>query len=463
MNILFFVCDTLRADHLGCYGYFRNTSPNIDRLAREGVLFEDFYDAGCPTGPAFTCMYTGLYPIHHKFYRFLYPNARQVDDMIFTMPEMLRGLGYTTAGFHNLLNMMDRPKHLVKGYEFYINLGEYFPHHAFHTLRCEEVNRRLIPWIRSYSDEKFFLFVHYWDPHGPYNQPKKYRDLFQHQRDLSDLEIREAPAGYKYIPGWGTIEEVTVNEKPLYYDLRASSLGALVDLYDGEIAYMDHAIGEVIQTLEDEGVLEETLIILTSDHGEQLCQHRSYGWQHAGLHDAVTHVPLIMRYPKKLPKGVRVKGFCQHIDILPTLLDLLGVGRNVLDIDGRSLMPLLNNEEIRDLIFMEHTSGQRSVRTAEWHLIDDETIPRKRYRELELYNVKEDPMETVNLAKNMKDKAKLKEALRGWIRENLKEGERDPAIYADERGWGYSTSRQEYILKERRLLDMLKIYAPEKW
>jgi len=135
INILFIVCDILRADHLGCYGYFRNTSPNIDRIAREGVLFEDFYTSGAPTGPGFTCICTGLHTIHHRFYRFLIPNIRQVDDMIFTMPEIMRFLGYTTTGLDNLMS---------------------------------QLNRRLIPWIKNHSGEKFLvLFVHYWDPHLP--------------------------------------------------------------------------------------------------------------------------------------------------------------------------------------------------------------------------------------------------------------------------------------------------------
>jgi len=466
MNILLFVCDTLRADHLGCYGYFRDTSPNIDRIASEGILFEDFYDAGCPTGPAFASLYTGLYPIHHRFYRFLAPNIRQVDDMVFTIPEILRVMGYTTAGFHNLLNMMDKPKHLVKGYQFYINIGQYYPHHSFHEILAEQVNHRLIPWLKTYAHEKFFLFVHYWDPHGPYNQPKEYWDFFRHKKDLSDLLIREAPAGYKYVPGWGTIDEIKIDEKPLYYTQRFSSVRELVDLYDGEIAYMDRAIGEVLETLEAKEVLDETLIILTADHGEQLCQHKSYGygWQHAGLHDAVTQVPLLIRYPANVPKGKRIGGFCQHIDILPTLLDLLGKKATGLDIDGKSILPLLRNEQIRDRIFMEHTSGQRAIRTAEWHLLDDATFPREHSRELELYNVKEDPMEAVNLAKANEQKAQeLREILHRWVKGNLKEGEIDPTIYTGEKGWGYSQNSREGKMRVRRLLESLNISAPEKW
>jgi len=423
MNILLVVCDTTRVDHMSCYGYFRETTPNIDSLAKDGIIFEDFYNAGAPTGPAFTCMYTGLYPIRHKIYRFTQPNIRQVDDLIFTMPEILRAWGYTTAAVDNLINFAPHMKHWVRGYEFYIN-----PNKAFQdppSILAEDVNRRLIPWIKQHSDEEFFLFVHYWDPHLRYNQPQEYREVFHHKKgDLSDLEVKEAPAGYEYVPGWGKVGEYADGE------IKWRGIKVSIDLYDGEIFYMDHAIGELITTLKDEGIFEETLIIVTSDHGEQLNQHYGH-WGHPGLHDAVTHVPLIIRYPKKLPRGLRVKGFGQHIDLLPTILDIIGAPTEALDMDGRSLFPLLKGEAVKDTIFMEHSDGQRAVRTEKWKLIDDRLgIYTRTY---ELYNVEDDPLETINLLEKEKEKAdELRNTLNDWVKTNLKrvlkEGEKDPAI-----------------------------------
>jgi len=447
MNILFIVGDTLRADHLGCYGYFRDTSPNIDRVAGEGVLFEDFYNAGAPTGPGFTCMYTGLYTIHHRFYRFTTPNIRQVDDTIFTMPEILRALGYTTAALDNLMNQGARAKHFVRGYEFYINCSpDAFGGAA--RLLAERLNRRLIPWIRDHSGERFFLFVHYWDPHLPYIQPEEYRRVFHHEKgSLSDLRVEEAPGGYKYVPGWGRVGEFPEGEVE-FKRQRVS-----IDLYDGEIRYMDHAIGEVVSTLEDVGVLDDTLILMTADHGEQLNQH--YGiWGHAGVHDAVTHIPLIMRCPKRLPRGVKVKGFCQQIDLLPTILDLIGSRTDALEIDGESAMPLLRGERTRDRIFIENAAGLRAVRTDEWKFIADEWARRLR-RGPELYNVREDPMEAINLAETNKERAEeLGETLRGWVRDNLR-GEKDPAIYEDEKELNLRAI--EYRHKVARFLESLGI------
>jgi len=451
MNVLLIVCDTLRADHLGCYGYFRDTSPNIDATAKEGILFEDFYNAGCPTGPGFTSIITGLHTIHHKFYQFMIQNIRQVDDAIFTMAETMRAIGYTTAAFDNLVTQPARAKHFARGYEFYINCGPY----AFESPRClkaEQLNRRLIPWIENYSDEQFFLFVHYWDPHLPYNQPEEYRNLFCHEPgSVSDLDIREAPAGYQYVPGWGTVGQIVKEEKKWRGRIADNSVLS-IDLYDGEIAYMDKAIGEVLETLEDKGVIDETLVIITSDHGEQLGQH--YGiWGHDGLHDADVHIPFIMRFPKKVPKGLRVKGFCQQIDLLPTILDLIGYETSILEIDGTSAMPLLKGEPIRERIFMEHSNAQRAVGTVEWKLLDDEWTNRPR-RELELYNVKEDPMEVVNLAQTKEEKAReLRETLCAWVKANLKEGEPDPAIYEDE--ISLAKKAFEYRQKVKQLLQSL--------
>ena len=125
MNVIWFVLDTLRSDHLGCYGYFRDTSPNIDRLAEEGVLFEDSYASAIATGPGFTSLFTGLAAIHHGFYLTPWnvPNAPLLDDRIVTLPELIQARGdYTTAAFDNLINFRAHMKHFVRGFEFYVNI-----------------------------------------------------------------------------------------------------------------------------------------------------------------------------------------------------------------------------------------------------------------------------------------------------------------------------------------------------
>jgi len=461
MNVLFVVMDTLRADHLGCYGYFRGTSPVMDRLAEEGVLFEDFYASGVPTGPGFTSLVTGMFPVNHRFYLtpHNFPDSYQVDDNIVTLAEVMWENGYVTAALDNLVNFRSHMKHFTRGYEYHINVtgtARWLHHH----ITADMVNRRLLPWIRAHSDERFFLFVHYWDPHTPYNQPKEYQNLFHHERgNLSDLKVREAPAGYQYVPGWGKADQIFEGDEQVWRSPipgETFARGRSIDLYDGEVAYVDNRLGQVIDALRDEGILEDTLVVVTSDHGEQLGQHGLYG--HTGLHDANVYLPLIMRYPKKLPRGRRVRGFAQHADVASTIFELAEVpleetlaglrgfaesSPGPSDIrgftDGRSLLPLVGGRRVREEVFVETTSpqlrrkvdrvtvmlaGQRAVRTGEWKYI--------RHMEeggAELYNVKADPMEVINLAEEERDTARrLEEKLTEWVRSNLGGEARDPIL-----------------------------------
>lgn len=422
MNILLIAIDTLRADHLGCYGYFRDTSPVLDRLAREGVLFENFYAAGVPTGPGFTSIITGLYPINHGYYitPWNVPNTPQLDDDIPVLAEILWDHGYTTAAFDNLVNFRSHPKHFVRGYEFYVNVTK-SSRWVHHHVTCREVNSRLLPWIRRHSYEKFFLFVHYWDPHMPYNQSVAYRKLFRHRKgSLSDLRVEKAEAGYDYVQGWGRVGMIFEGDEE-----------KSIDLYDGEISYVDSCVGEVLSTLKEENVLDDTAVIVTSDHGEQLGQHGVYG--HAGLHESVIKVPLIMWYPRKMRGGQRVESYYQHVGILPTILDLAGVeygGR----LDGASYLRLREGWEPRFVVV--ETWGERAIVEGDWKLIvhykNELMNPGEAVKPiirnvairgdvgLELYNIGRDPMETENLADSEVDIAReLWRKLERWVRNHI--------------------------------------------
>lgn len=415
-NCILFVIDTLRADHLGCYGYFRDTSPNIDKIASEGILFKDSHATAIATGPGFTSIITGLSPIHHHYYLTPWniPNLIDFDDSIPTIPELIQDHigGYTTAAFDNLMNFSSHMDHLVRGFEFYINVTRTSkPIH--HHVRGDEINKRLIPWIKQHKNEKFFLFIHYWDPHTPYNQPEEYRHIFHHEPgSLEDLVVKEAPAGYRYVPGWGRVGELW---EPFPDEGKPT-----IDLYDGEIRFVDHLVGEVFETLEDLKLADETVIIITSDHGEQLGQHGIY--EHGGLHEAVTHIPLIIWAPSILPSGVVVDGYVQQADIAPTILDLLGADHDILKrFDGMSLIPIVKGErKARNEIFIEDHE-ERAVLSCEWKYI-------RNYfkRTEELYNIRDDPVEVINLASEKRNLTqRMRDKLLNWVREGLK-GQADP-------------------------------------
>ncbi len=441
MNVILIVVDTLRADHLGCYGYFRKTSPVIDDLAEEGVLFEDFHASAIPTGPGFTSIITGLYAINHKFYvtPYCFPNIMNFDDDIPTLAEIIwENGGYTTVALDNLINFRSHMKQFVRGYEYYINVSR---NPFWNDKRTTQgtINERLIPWIKHHAKEQFFAFVHYWEPHCPYNQPQEYRHLFRHQKgDLSDLKVLKAKAGYSYVPGWGKTGNLW-EEEEVKRSIRIPDKGKsgpmtvsnrleiphtaerTIDLYDGEIRYVDHLISQILDVLQETKTLNDTVIIITSDHGEELGQHEISGekmYGHVGLHEPVVFVPLILWQPKILPKGKRIKGFAQHVDIVPTILDLMGTKKRP-KLDGKSLLPIIEGKgEVRDKAFMESDAlllpASRAVLENGWKYI--QTLEGKG----ELYHLKDDPMELVNLVPKEEEKClEMKRKLLKWVYDNI--------------------------------------------
>jgi len=431
MNIFLIVVDTLRADHLGCYGYFRDTSPTIDRLAREGVVFENFHVSAEATGPGFTSIITGLFPIQHKFYVTPHnlPNIIDFDDDIPTLPEMIWENGtYTTAAFDNLINFRSHMDQFVRGFEYYINVTRtaMWEHHF---VVGGEVNKRLLPWIKGHSKEDLFVFIHYWEPHGPYNQPEEYRNIFKHKKgDLSDLKVCRAPAGYEYVPGWGKVGELWEEDLEQKKADVLTTAERTIDLYDGEIKYTDYLISQIVKTIKEERIEKESIIILTADHGEQLGQHGIYS--HSELHEANTWVPLIIWGPKRIPQGKKLKGYAQHTDIAPTILDLIGAQKRP-KMAGKSLLPAINGKErLREEIIMEGNSTLGSLyirgivrRNWKYTLNLDGTE--------ELYDMKQDPMEVINVADKERDiKRELRYALKRWVYRNLHH-RKDPLVEAN--------------------------------
>ena len=416
INCMLIIIDTLRADHLGCYGYFRDTSPNINQLAKEGVLFRDMHATAIATGPGFTSIITGLSPVHHHYYLTPWnlPNLIDFDDVIPTLPELIQDLigGYTTVAFDNLMNFSSHMDQMVRGFEYYINVtGTSKPIH--HHVRGDQINRRLIQWLRNHKNEKFFILVHYWDPHTPYNQPEEFKQIFKHEPGkLDDLEVHMAPAGYQYVPGWGKVGEL--------WEPKPEEGKPTIDLYDGEIRFVDSLIGEVVKTLEELDLADETVIVITSDHGEQLGQHGLY--DHRGLHESVTYIPLIIWAPFMLPAGKLIEGYVQQADIAPTILSLLGAKEKDLPkFDGVNLLPIIEEEKpARKTIYIEDHE-QRAIIEGKWKYI-------RNYfeRKEELYNLEEDPMETINLASSEKNRTKImREKLFHWVDKNLN-GQPDP-------------------------------------
>lgn len=415
MNIVFILIDTLRASRLGCYGYPKPTSPTIDSIAEQGVRFERCFAPGIPTTPAHTTIYTGMHPLSHNIV--CHGGQADLERKIPVFPEILQQKGYTTAAVDNLFDI----KHwLARGYEFYINPS--CRHKMRLLVSCEEINARAIPWIREHRDENFFLFLHYWEPHTPYLPPKKYRTFYPEARDPFSPEHTSFEP-IKRQPFWGMFRDIWFNKLGEVTDAEY-----IASLYDAEIRHVDEGIAAILETLEQTGLSEETLVVVTGDHGESMYQHDIF-FDHHGLYDDIIHVPLIMRLPKSIPAQRRVSPMVQHLDIAPTLLEATEANIPA-TMEGKSLWGLATGQTEsggwEKIIACESTwQSKWALRTETAKLIlsrepDQHFMPRR-----ELYDLTTDPEETHNLAnENSAQADAMEQELEAWIAKGLKKAGR---------------------------------------
>ncbi len=450
MKIVFIAIDTLRADHLSCYGYQRPTSPNIDKLAQEGVLFSNAFAPGIPTTPAYTVMYTGLHPMTTGIITHAAPDKDQyLNPKIPVLPEILRGKGYTTAAVDNLYNIKN---YFTRGYDYYMN-----PRYL-QLITADTINEMAIPWIKQNKNKDFFLFLHYWDPHSPYLPPQRYRNLYYpgdpYDPDNHSMDPVKKQLVYPFYKVW-------------HYDLlkNPTDINYLSAQYDSEINYVDEKIAEILYTLEEIGIVEDTLIILTSDHGENMTEHELY-FGHTGVYETIIHIPLILRWPGKFPQGKKIKTMVQHTDYAPTILDILKVSSGK-QMEGKSLLPLIEDKTqqgYQEIYTSEcHWRAVRAVRTKEWKLI--KAVDKGKIYEMpdrELYNLKTDPGETCNLAQEEREVAdELDFKMQKWLEKKL--GNRpDPLKIQALKGFPL-TIWLERLLEEREGLSLDEWIKKQKY
>jgi arylsulfatase len=409
LNILFIDIDTLRADHLECYGYSKPTSPHIDRLAGESVLFERCYAPGIPTTPAHTTLYTGQHPLTHNIVS--HGGSIDLDKKTPVLPELLQGAGYTTCAVDNLF---DIKPWLARGYEYYIN-----PSHR-HKMRLlvstEEINRRAIPWLKSHANEPFFLFVHYWEPHTPYLPPERYRRFYS-GKDRFDPAIKSMEP-MKDTPFWGMWGDTWFKKLGLVTDP-----DYIVSLYDAEINRVDEGVGALLVALDEAGLAENTLVLLTADHGEVMMKNGIY-FDHHGLYEDTIHVPLILRLPGKLEAGARISQLVQHMDLAPTILKMAGAELPP-TMEGKDLGPLARGETVTPawdrVVCCECTwQAKWAVRTDRWKFILSREQDQYGSPLRELYDLIVDPGETANVWDQQHEAGReLETWLENWIVQGL--------------------------------------------
>jgi len=294
-NVLLITIDTLRADHLSCYGYTGIQTPTIDALAKEGVRFEWAFTPVPITLPSHASIMTGMYPASHGVVN---NGEYRLDSSIKTLAQILRQHGLATSAFVGAF-VLSRQFGLDRGFEWYndtLRPTQEGTHEAFslyNERKGETVTEASIQWLKKENPDRFFLWVHYFDPHFPYDPPQAFKSAY--------------------------------SDHP----------------YDGEIAYTDHCVGLLLKELADRRVLEDTLVVLVADHGESLGEH----WETTHgifLYDATVRVPLILHYPGlhysgRLPQGSVFSQPVMTLDILPTVLDLLKISHPA-GLQGKSLL-----------------------------------------------------------------------------------------------------------------------------
>mgnify|MGYP001626331397 CR=1 FL=1 len=402
-NVILIAIDTLRADRVGCLGSGYPTMPNVDYLCRDSVAFTNHYSEAIPTHPSFTTILTGVSPLIHKIVS--HDGEVQLSRSILTLPQILNNAGYLTIAVDNLATHLNAGW-FARGYGYYIDIGGIVVISNGIKISGEVVNTRVkgaLELINRHHDEPLLLFIHYWDPHTPYIPPKGYAERFykgDYTRGDLASRLNSTRWGRSLLRGgWmRNLVDSGVND-PDY--VRA--------LYDGEVAYVDERFSELMRMISDLGLLEDTLIILTADHGEGLGEHNVY-YDHHGLYEWDVKTPLIIRLPDRLidevgrsrARGVKYDALVQNTDIAPTILDALGL-KAPDNVTGVSLLNVIKGESKgRDVVLSLENTRQtaRMIRVGEWKLIQwirDDTYGR-RAGHIELYNLAKDPAESRNLA-----------------------------------------------------------------
>lgn len=310
-NVLLVTIDTLRADHLSCYGYSRLTSPNIDRLAQEGARFKNAYSPVPLTGPAHASLLTSVFPQQHG----ATINGMKVSahPRPVSLAQMLHRNGYRTAAFVSAWPLKKGIIGLGRGFDVY---NEDFTYHyklVNAARRADEVTASALRWLKKPRKRPFFLWVHYFDPHSPYELHEEYADL---PGNPAALRVRRAALNQSR-------EEVD-----------------RIVAYDSEIAFADHYLGELLKELDNLKMRERTLVVFSADHGENLGEN-GYVGHGDRIDQPIVHVPLILAHPGAISEGQVIAQDVSLVDVMPTVLEYVGLPVRI-PIEGRSLKPLMD-------------------------------------------------------------------------------------------------------------------------
>jgi len=419
INLLYIAVDSLRSDHMSCYGYRRLTTPHIDRVAARGVLFENSFSGYIPTTPGYSSMLTGRDVMATGMVS-LRPKG-PLDTSQPTLPEILREHGYVSGcvGFDG---------GFYRGFDKYVGYAAWVSWEDRPARKAENLNEVALPLLEEMAASKqpLLLFLRHMDPHSPYLAPPPFDKMFYSADPCQ--------------PGNKSMDPVFAF-KP-FADFHRSwmppgitDIEYVVAAYDSELAYMDACIARILTRVEELGLAENTLVIVTSDHGETLNEHYCY-FDHHGLYEPTLRVPLIFKLPGRLPEGRRLPYYTLLEDQVPTILDMLGLKKALKSVkfDGHSLLPLIQGrgKAIRSEFYISECTWmrKRGWRTPQWKFFEALEPDFHNKPPVELYNLVQDPLELKNLAKREPDLVEtLRDRMMRWVEQRVKEtGKEDPIL-----------------------------------
>lgn len=408
-NILIYMIDTLRADHASLYGYARDTTPFLKKLGAEGLVFDDCQVQATWTKPSVASLMTSLYSFTH--------GIRHDDDTIpkgsATLAEQLRIAGYVTASM--VANpLAGRLSGLQRGFDYLSEwqaVGRFVNEKEDRATDSAALNRIVFPWLEQHRDEPFFLYAHSTDPHAPYRPPPPFEGKFanpaetpQFDSDFTKLEKMALQRG-----GFGVSRALCVQGgvSPDHFIQRAT------DRYDAKILHNDASFEKLIEKLKELGILDATLIVVVSDHGEEFWEH---GWTGHGqsVYQELAHGMLLMWNPKLIPTPRRISEPVQLIDVMPSVLDLVGVKIPAV-VEGQSLAPFAKGQPFQrtgrvvtsrfahpysqhDEFTPENHVDSLALLDADWKLVYRENGKSVGLNKVELYDRHADRSEKTNIA-----------------------------------------------------------------
>jgi arylsulfatase len=436
-NVVVITIDALRADFVSYSGHANLTSPKLDAFARDGVIFTQAVTSFPGTAPAMPSLMTGLHPnfenidawtktTNHGFNDFESPHETErpgLSNNLTLLAEILADAGYQTLGFHTNPN-------LSKTANFHQGFNEYFQFEPYlDRIRAERTHRlignyppapvvvnRVLGRLEEGVERPFFVWIHLMDPHSPYLPPEKFARRFgRTDTGFSDLEINESLYHLLYTQQ-GSLRAAKRYPSPEKRGLdREAFVDHLLGLYEGEIRYLDVHLGRLFEGLKGLSLWENTLVMVTADHGEEFLDHDHVAHhEYTGLAEELIRIPLAIKPPDGNPKGLSIDDLVRMVDFAPTILDFASLSSDAAHMEGRSLRPLIEGSTLPPVPAFYSTIRYNIVRDGRWkYRLEKPGADSRPAREL-LFDIAEDPMEERDVAHLYPD---IVESMRNQYRE----------------------------------------------